>query len=56
MSATRTFTDFLDVKRKNGEEWLITMADTESHIPDVHEEVERLCAIKRPLFCNHKPA
>lgn len=39
MKANRTFTDFMDVKRKNGEEWLIRMSDTESHIPDVHEEV-----------------
>ncbi|XP_039272615.2 major vault protein-like [Styela clava] len=39
MKASRTFTDFLNVKRKNGEEWLIRMSDTESHIPDVHEEV-----------------
>nr|CAB3264092.1 major vault protein [Phallusia mammillata] len=40
MQASRTFKDFMDVKRKNGEEWLITMADTDSHIPDVHEEVK----------------
>lgn len=39
MRASRTFTDFMNVKRKNGEEWLIRMSDTESHIPDVHEEV-----------------
>lgn len=25
--------------RKTGEEWLVTMADTEAHIPDVYEEV-----------------
>ncbi len=39
MRATRTFTDKLGVKRKNGEEWLIKMEDTEAHIPDVYEEV-----------------
>lgn len=39
MRATRTFMDFLKTKRRNGEEWLIRMSDTESHIPDVHEEV-----------------
>ena len=27
--------------RKNGEEWLITMNDTEAHIPQVYEEVKR---------------
>lgn len=39
MRATRTFTDNNGVKRKNGEEWLIKMEDTEAHIPDVYEEV-----------------
>lgn len=42
MRATRTFTDKLGVKRKNGEEWLIKMEDTEAHIPDVYEEVSCL--------------
>ena len=39
MRATRTFTDKTGVMRKNGEEWLIKMEDTEAHIPDVYEEV-----------------
>ena len=39
MKATRTFTDNKKRLRKNGEEWLITFADTETHIPDVYEEV-----------------
>lgn len=39
MRATRTFTDRAGVPRKNGEEWLIKMEDTEAHIPDVYEEV-----------------
>lgn len=39
MRATRTFTDITGVNRKNGEEWLIKMEDTEAHIPDVYEEV-----------------
>ena len=38
MRATRTFTDKTGVMRKNGEEWLIKMEDTEAHIPDVYEE------------------
>jgi len=39
MLATRTFTDDQGKLRKNGEEWLITFAETESHIPNVYEEV-----------------
>lgn len=40
MRATRTFTDEkLKKNRKNGEEWLISIEDTETHIPNVYEEV-----------------
>lgn len=39
MKATRTFTDKKGKVRKNGEEWLITIEDTETHIPNVYEEV-----------------
>ena len=39
MRATRTFKDDQGVTRKNGEEWLITMKETETHIPNVYEEV-----------------
>lgn len=39
MRALRTFVDNFQKTRKSGEEWLITLADTESHIPGVHEEV-----------------
>ena len=42
MRATRTFTDKFGVKRKNGEEWLIKMEDTDAHIPDVYEEVRAI--------------
>lgn len=42
MRATRTFNDKSGVKRKNGEEWLIKMEDTEAHIPDVYEEVSSI--------------
>lgn len=45
MRATRTFTDKSGVMRKNGEEWLIKMEDTEAHIPDVYEEV---CVQSKP--------
>lgn len=39
LRATGTFKDVYGVTRKNGEEWLVTMSEAESHIPDVHEEV-----------------
>ncbi|XP_077170653.1 major vault protein [Paroedura picta] len=39
LRATKTFRDSQGVARKTGEEWLVTMADTEAHIPDVYEEV-----------------
>jgi len=39
LRSTRTFKDDKGILRKNGEEWLITMADTEAHIPNVYEEV-----------------
>jgi len=45
MRATRTFTDGAGVTRKNGEEWLIKMEDTETHIPDVYEEVRKSNAL-----------
>lgn len=38
LRATKTFTDVYGVKRKAGEEWLVTFDMTESHIPDVYEE------------------
>lgn len=39
LQATRTFVDFYGIERKAGEEWLITKAQTEKHIPDVFEKV-----------------
>jgi major vault protein len=39
LCATRTFTDVLGKKRKAGEEWLVTIKDSETHIPDVYEQV-----------------
>ena len=56
MRAYRTFKDVKGVTRKNGEEWLIKMADTEAHIPDVYEEVTvcvcvRVCMRPRACVC-----
>eukprot|EP01127_Copromyxa_protea_P017169 TRINITY_DN51_c0_g1_i4.p1 TRINITY_DN51_c0_g1~~TRINITY_DN51_c0_g1_i4.p1 ORF type:complete len:813 (-),score=235.01 TRINITY_DN51_c0_g1_i4:46-2484(-) len=39
LRARQEFTDVFGVQRKAGEEWLVTLADTESHIPDVQEIV-----------------
>ena len=39
MIAKKTFTDQLGTKRKNGEQYLITLDEMESFIPDVYEEV-----------------
>lgn len=37
--ALKTFTDVYGKERKAGEEWLITTANTDTHIPDVYEQV-----------------
>lgn len=37
--ALKTFTDDFGKERMNGEEWLVTLADTETHILSVYEEL-----------------
>ncbi|XP_067884613.1 major vault protein-like [Heterodontus francisci] len=39
LRAVQTFRDVKDRVRKTGEEWLITMNDSEAYIPNVNEEV-----------------
>jgi len=39
LRANRTFTDVFGKERKAGEEWLVTIQEAETHIPDVYEEV-----------------
>eukprot|EP01129_Flabellula_baltica_P005521 TRINITY_DN200_c0_g1_i1.p1 TRINITY_DN200_c0_g1~~TRINITY_DN200_c0_g1_i1.p1 ORF type:complete len:837 (-),score=259.88 TRINITY_DN200_c0_g1_i1:70-2580(-) len=39
LEATRTFVDILGKERKAGEQWLVTIHDAETHIPDVYEKV-----------------
>ncbi len=39
LRATRTFKDVFGKTRKAGEEWLGTLEDAETHIPDVYEQV-----------------
>ncbi|XP_060111431.1 major vault protein [Heteronotia binoei] len=66
LRATKTFKDSRGVARKTGEEWLVTMADTEAHIPDVYEEVLGIvdittlnscqyCVVCDPVDSNGKP-
>uniref|UniRef100_A0A914WZP9 Major vault protein n=1 Tax=Plectus sambesii TaxID=2011161 RepID=A0A914WZP9_9BILA len=37
--ATRTFKDQFNIVRKNGEEWLVQMKDSDTYIPEIYEEV-----------------
>ncbi|XP_043942230.1 major vault protein [Protopterus annectens] len=64
--ASRTFKDDNGIVRKTGEEWLVTMKDTEAHIPNVYEEVvgiidittlnsRQYCVILDPVGPNGKP-
>uniref|UniRef100_A0A8C0GKC2 Major vault protein n=1 Tax=Chelonoidis abingdonii TaxID=106734 RepID=A0A8C0GKC2_CHEAB len=39
LRATKTFRDPQDTVRRTGEEWLVTLAQSEAYIPDVYEEV-----------------
>ncbi|NER82416.1 MAG: hypothetical protein F6K42_23205 [Leptolyngbya sp. SIO1D8] len=39
LRAKRTFEDSLRQQRRAGDEWLVTLDDSEIHIPDVYEEV-----------------
>ena len=60
VKAKKTFTDQLGTKRKNGEEYLITLNEMECFIPDVYEEVvgsvtittltdRQYCAVLNPI-------
>lgn len=39
LRARQNFKDLRGVTHRTGEEWLVTVQDTEAHVPDVHEEV-----------------
>jgi len=39
LRASRTFTDYYNIERKAGAEWLVTVRQSEKHIPDVYEIV-----------------
>lgn len=66
MRSLRTFKDDFGIVRKNGEEWLIKMSDTETHIPNVYEEVvgvvnittltnRQYCVVMDPVDGDGKP-
>eukprot|EP01113_Clastostelium_recurvatum_P017882 TRINITY_DN210_c0_g1_i5.p1 TRINITY_DN210_c0_g1~~TRINITY_DN210_c0_g1_i5.p1 ORF type:complete len:887 (-),score=328.55 TRINITY_DN210_c0_g1_i5:121-2733(-) len=66
LMASRTFTDVFNKRRKAGEEWLVTLKDADTHIPDVYEEVKgtvnatvlsnrQYCVVLDPVV-NGKPA
>ncbi|MBN1875765.1 MAG: colicin uptake protein [Anaerolineae bacterium] len=66
LRARRTFTDIFGKERKAGDEWLITLDDAETHIPDVYEEVvgeveittlgdRDWCIVLDPIGADDKP-
>jgi len=66
LRAITTFEDHRRKQRKAGEEWLVTLNDAETHIPDVHERVvgevpittlttRQYCVVLDPLDRHGKP-
>jgi major vault protein len=54
LRATKTFKDVFGRRRLAGAEWLVTVADAETHIPDVYEEVVgevRITILNNRQFC-----
>jgi major vault protein len=54
LRATKTFTDVFGKHRKAGEEWVVTMNDAETHIPDVYEQVVgdvKLTSLSSQQYC-----
>lgn len=54
LRALRTFVDDFKILRKNGEEWLITLKDNDTHIPNVYEEVvgmEDIITLTNRQYC-----
>lgn len=39
LRATKTFKDVFGKLRRAGEEWLVTISEAETHIPDVYEQI-----------------
>jgi major vault protein len=66
LRATNTYVDCFNRNRKAGDEWLVTLAECETHIPDVYEQVvgvvkittltnRQFCVVLDPLDKNGKP-
>ncbi|XP_054711972.1 major vault protein-like isoform X2 [Uloborus diversus] len=66
VKAQKTFVDDFGKTRKNGEEWLVTIKDTETYIPGVYENVlglvnittlsnRQYCVILDPIGTDGKP-
>eukprot|EP01112_Ceratiomyxa_fruticulosa_P014613 TRINITY_DN4201_c0_g1_i2.p1 TRINITY_DN4201_c0_g1~~TRINITY_DN4201_c0_g1_i2.p1 ORF type:complete len:836 (-),score=252.73 TRINITY_DN4201_c0_g1_i2:463-2970(-) len=54
LKALKTFVDEFQKERKAGEEWLVTSADSETHIPDVYEQVVgevKITALNNRQYC-----
>jgi major vault protein len=54
LTAITTFTDIFKVLRKAGEQWLVTIQDAETHIPDVYERVigeVPITTLTSPQYC-----
>ncbi|KAH3757025.1 major vault protein [Pelomyxa schiedti] len=52
--ANNTFSDVFNKVRKAGEEWLVTMQDTETYITDVYEQVKgivKITTLNNRQFC-----
>jgi len=45
LSALKTFTDVYGKERKAGEQWLVTIKESDSHIPDVYEHIDGVVSI-----------
>lgn len=52
LRAVQNFTDVYKKPRKAGEEWLVTLKETDTHIPDVHEEV--VCTVNAIVLNNRQ--
>ncbi|CAF3536833.1 unnamed protein product [Rotaria sp. Silwood1] len=66
LRALKTFTDDFGKKRMNGEEWLVTLTDTETHTLSVYEQLvaivdvitlnsRQYCVILDPVAADGKP-
>jgi major vault protein len=54
LKANRTFVDVFGKTRKAGEEWLVTLEDAETHIPDVYEQVVgevKITSVSNRQYC-----